>query len=87
MDDISQTKLAGLLQKIERSTVKDAHWSTDTSFWITLLDDGTRRDGYAQAVCEIVRNNGVSGFVTVTAWDAVAMNRGEFRELGKARCR
>lgn len=74
-------------EAMKGGTVKDAHWSTDGSFWITLIDDGTRRDGYAQAVCQIVRDAGVRGPVTVTAWEAFAMNRGDFKELGKARCR
>lgn len=78
---------AALRETMKGSTVKDAYWSQDASFWISMIDDGTRRDGYAQSVCQIVRDAGVRDFVIVTAWDAVAMNRGEFRQLGKATCR
>lgn len=69
------------------STTKSAMWSQDMSLWISVIDDGTRRDGYAQYACEVVRQKGIRDYVVVHVWDAFAMMRNEFKELGKARCR
>lgn len=70
------------------AAVRDVHWAAAGSLWVGVLDDGTRRDGYAMSVCEVVRQKRVPGYITVTIIDIAKMAmKGERVELGKASCR
>lgn len=60
-----------------------------TSFWASVRDDGTRRDGYAQSICAALHQSGMpaGAFTVIHVWDAAAMARNELKELGRAECR
>ena len=70
-----------------KGTVMDAFSSQPLSFWVTMRDDGSRRDGFAEYVCLEISDYKPSGqSVVVTIWDGIAMSRGDFLEIGKAVC-
>lgn len=59
------------------------------SFWVSMRDDGSRRDGFAEYLCLVMHQNGMpDGKLTVIRiWDAGAMARGDMREIGRFDCR
>ncbi len=59
-----------------------------TSLWISVRDDGTRRDGYAEYACLVLAQSGMPAgqFTVIHVWDAAAMARGEQTELGRYDC-
>lgn len=68
--------------------VVDAMFSQRRSLWVSVKDDGGRRDGYADYICLTLSDAGMPAgdSVLITIWDAAAMARDELKELGKARC-
>lgn len=59
------------------------------SFWASVRDDGTRRDGYAEYLCMSLVENGMpkGSFIVIRIWDARAMARSTMREIGKYDCK
>jgi hypothetical protein len=68
--------------------VVDAMFTQDISLWVSVPDDGSRRDGLAEFFCLLVHESGMesSDFVIIKVWDAAAMARGDMREIGKTEC-
>lgn len=54
--------------------VKDAAWSGDHTFKVGVLDNGTRRDGFAMYVCERIRETGLRN-INVKVLDIAALSR------------
>jgi hypothetical protein len=75
------------LAKAEPQVV-DAMFSGASSFWTSALDDGSRRDGFADYLCLVMHDAGMpSGdFYVIRVWDAAAMARDEMKEIGRAEC-
>jgi hypothetical protein len=58
-----------------------------TSFWVSVRDDGKRRDGFAEYLClEVRRGRPATGLTVIRIFDAAAMARGKMRELGRHDC-
>jgi hypothetical protein len=68
--------------------VVDAMFSQRKSLWVSVRDDGSRRDSFADYICLTLSDaempTGES--VIITIWDAAAMAREEMKELGKSSC-
>lgn len=73
--------------KTERAVI-EAMFSQSISLWVSVRDDGTRRDGFARYLCLVLSDAGkpTDEFVVVHVWDAAKMARQEMVELGKAEC-
>lgn len=58
------------------------------SLWVSMVDDGTRRDGRAEALCLDLFDAGMpTGSATVIRiWDAQAIMSGEMKEIGRFDC-
>lgn len=58
------------------------------TLWVSMQDDGTSRDGYANYLCLILSGAGqpTGANVTVRIWDAAVM-RDELKEIGEGYCR
>jgi len=68
-------------------TVKDARWMESGWLYVGVLNNGTRRDGFAEYICSVLADNAVRGvFVKIVDIGAVVRNE-KFEELGRARCR
>lgn len=66
--------------------VKDAVWNGST-LAVGVVDDGSKRDGYASYICEVLREHGAADGVTVSIKDIVSIaSGGSWKEIGKARC-
>jgi hypothetical protein len=67
---------------------KDAIWTAKDIFKIGVIDDGSRRDGYAQYVCEILYDEGFKGHkVWIQVIDIVKLTQnGSWVKLGEAHC-
>lgn len=66
--------------------VKDAAWAPNGfGLWVGVLDDGTRRDGYAGYICQVLVEHGAAKGALVKVMD-IAPPRGEIRELGRMWC-
>lgn len=64
--------------------VKDALWMNSQTLYVGVLNDGTRRDGYAQTICH---DAGPRGARLVKVVDiAKVKSTGKFVELGRAHC-
>jgi hypothetical protein len=73
----------------EEKTAKDAIWTARDIFKVGVIDDGSRRDGYADYVCQILYDYGFEGEkVWVQVVDIVQLSRnGEWVKLGESRCK
>ncbi len=81
-------RLAETLSAVKQEKqVKSAAWNSEQPPYLLagVIDDGTRRDGYAGYLCHhLTENQLYHGKVHVM--DVVAADRGEWRELGSAEC-
>lgn len=87
-DPERKARLSLALAVIKREKqVRDASWLNETpaSLLAGVIDDGTRRDGYAESLCQVLAQNGVFGGI-VRVMDVGAATRNEWRELGRADC-
>ena len=69
-------------------TAKDAIWTSKEIFKVGVLDDGSRRDGYATYVCQILYEHGFKGKkIWVQVIDIVKLSKqGRWVRLGQAHC-
>lgn len=76
------------LAKAEKKVI-DATWAQAISFWVSVADDGTRRDGFAEYLCLVLTEAGrpAGEFVVVKVWDHAAMVKDNLKEIGRAECR
>lgn len=75
-------------QSKEEKTSKDAIWTARDIFKVGVINDSTKRDGYAQYVCEVLYDYGFKGQkVWVQVIDIVKLtNNGDWVKLGESRC-
>ncbi|KTB75772.1 hypothetical protein AO072_05425 [Pseudomonas syringae ICMP 13102] len=67
--------------------VKDATWMTDSNLYVGVFDDRSRRDGFADYICSVAGDHGVSPEL-VKIIDIVKLVRtGKFVEIGKSVCK
>lgn len=81
-------RLARALAAVKREKqVRDASWLNEhpASLLAGVIDNGTRRTGYAESLCQVLAQNGVFGGI-VRVMDVTAATRNEWRELGRADC-
>lgn len=70
--------------------VVEAAFPGPVSFWASVQDDGSNRDGFANYLCLVLADAGMpeGASAIVHVWDAASMpGDGEMRELGQADCR
>ncbi|WP_236207886.1 hypothetical protein [Pseudomonas tohonis] len=70
----------------KESKVKDATWMTDTNLYVAVMDEGSRRDGFAEYLCMEAASQGVSPALIKVVDMAKVIRDKEFVELGKAYC-
>ncbi len=76
-----------LVKSGKEPKVKDATWATDRNLYVGVIDDGSRRDGFAEYICSVADDHGLRPEL-VKAIDVVKVARtGKFVELGKAYCK
>lgn len=68
--------------------VVDATFPQPGSLWVSVRDDGSKRDGFASYLCLVLADAGMGAkdFVVIKVWDAASMARGEMKELGRNEC-
>lgn len=73
----------------DNRSIREALWSQRRSFWVSRDDDGTRHDGFAEYLCLELKGLGkpIDESVIITIWSHQDMIRGDFKELGKMRCK
>lgn len=77
-----------LFQSNEEKTAKDAVWTARDVFKVGVINDGSRRDGYADYVCQVLYDYGFKGKkVWVQVIDIVKLTRGgDWVKLGESHC-
>lgn len=87
---ISPDKQKSVAEKLiaTEPKVKDASWSTSSTLLVGVLDDSSRRDGYASYICEALYAEGLKGKgIWVKVIDIGKLVRDNTRVLlGEARC-
>lgn len=68
--------------------VVEAMFTGSSSLWVSVRDNGSRRDGLAESMCVLLHSAGMptGDFYVVHVWDAAQMARGENVELGRFEC-
>lgn len=67
-------------------TIKDAVWTSNSMFKVGVIDDGSRRDGLAQYVCQELNTLEVYK-ITVKVIDIQALvSTNKWIDLGQANC-
>lgn len=81
-------KVKKLFQSNEEKTAKDAVWTSGDIFKVGVINDGSRRDGYADYVCQVLYDYGFKGKkVWVQVIDIVKLTRnGDWVKLGESHC-
>ncbi|QLG90725.1 hypothetical protein HZF02_01615 [Pseudomonas yamanorum] len=75
-----------LVKSGEEPKVKDATWATDSNLYVGVIDDTTRRDGFADYICSVAVDHGLSPDL-IKIIDIVKLVRtGKFVEIGKSNC-
>lgn len=82
-------KVVRIFQGSDEPTAKDAVWTAKDIFKVGVIDDGSRRDGYAKYVCEVLNEEGFGGKgVWVQIIDIIKLTRSDkWVKLGEAHCR
>lgn len=77
-----------LFQSSEEKTAKDAVWTSKNIFKVGVFDNGSRRDGYASYVCQVLYEHGFKGRgVWVQVIDILKLTQhSKWVKLGEARC-
>jgi hypothetical protein len=72
----------------QEPTAIEAIWARDTIFKVGVIDDGTKRDGYAQSVCGALYEAGFKGErIMVSVIDIAKLKRDkEWIEIGRSLC-
>lgn len=70
-------------------TAKDAVWTSRTMFKVGVIDNGKPRDGYADYVCQVVRDHGIKEpGIRVQVIDIAKLVRTDkWVKLGESACR
>lgn len=78
----------GVKEVLKAKVAVEAMFTRPLSMWVSVKDDGSRRDGLAEGFCMDLFAVGmpVGETVIITIWDAAAMARSSMVELGKFRC-
>lgn len=66
--------------------VKDATWMTDTNLYVGVVDDGQRRDGFAEYLCMAAGDHGVQADLIKIVDVNKVINEKKFVALGQADC-
>ena len=69
--------------------VVEAIWPNSTgSFWASVRDNGTRRDGFAEYLCLLKSDAGAPKGVSyiISIWSAAEMARGKLSKIGEFHC-
>ena len=77
--------LKKMLKEEKGVVIKDAVWMNERSLYVGVIDDGTQRDGLAQAVCEDAKKYGAEMVKVVDV--VIVARKGKFVELGKYWCK
>lgn len=84
----SHERVKKLFKSSEEKTAKDAVWTDRDVFKVGVIDDGSRRDGYADYVCQVLYDYGFKGEkVWVQVIDIVKLTQdGSWVKLGESHC-
>ncbi|WP_239688337.1 hypothetical protein, partial [Mannheimia haemolytica] len=52
--ELARNKVKQIFISDEEPKVKDATWTAPFIFKVGVFDDGTKRDGYAEYVCQVL---------------------------------
>lgn len=71
-----------------KRTIVEAMFTGTSSLWVSVRDDGSNRDGFAEYVCLEIMDAGmeVGDFYVIHIWDAAQMAREKLVELGRDEC-
>lgn len=84
----AREKVKALFISDEEPTAKYARWKNNNTFQVLVIDDGTKRDGYAESVCLTLYQHGFTGkniTAQVIGWHAMMQDKYEKR-LGSHDC-
>jgi hypothetical protein len=82
-------KLVQIFQSNEEPAAKDAVWTSEWTFKVGLINDGSNRRGYAQYVCAVLDDYGFKGKgVWVQIIDIVKLKQSDqWVKLGETHCK
>lgn len=81
-----QNLITYLTKSGDEPKIKDATWATDRNLYVGVLDDGSRRDGYAMYLCDVAAEHGVKPDLIKIVDVAEVVRTGKFVEIGKSYC-
>lgn len=81
-----QEAFRAYLMSGKEKQVKDATWMTDTNLYVGMIDDGTKRDGFAQYLCMAAKEHGVQADLIKIVDIAKVVREKKFVEIGSTYC-
>lgn len=76
-----------LVKSGKEPKVKDATWMGRNNLYIGVIDDRTPRDGFADYICSVAADRGLTPDLVKIVDIVKVVRTGKFVELGKSRCR
>lgn len=80
-------ELVDYLKSDQEPTIKDAMFDTEKQLKVSVADDGSNRDGFAEYVCSAIDERFNSDGYMVTVYDADKIMQGEWERLGQHLCK
>ena len=80
-------ELVDYLKSDQEPTIKDAMFDTDKQLKVSVVDDGSNRNGFAEYVCSAINERFDSDGYMVTVYDAKKIVQGKWDRLGQAMCK
>lgn len=86
--DIPESKKQQAIQhfKTQEPTTKDSTWLAKRTFSVGVLDDGTKRDGYALYVCQVLSDMGIHDVRVIVIDISKLVTTDKWVKLGAASC-
>jgi len=85
-EDNKLLELITLFESDEEPTTLQADWISESIFVVGVMNDNTKRNGYAQYVCTVLNEHGFNN-INVQVVDATKMiDENELAIIGYARC-
>jgi len=83
-------KLKALKEVRKEKSVVEAMFpeNANSSFWVSMRDDGSRRDGFAEYICLVLKDNGMPSaeFIVIRVWDSNRLANDQLHEIGRNEC-
>jgi len=87
IDAAKQKEIVDYLKSDAEPTIKDAVFKQPSHLGVGVIDDGSNRDGFAEYLCSVLKDDFDAQGVRVTVYDiAKLVQTNKWIKIGESRC-